>query len=135
LQCEDALSSAFYLQVNEIEQEIYSILDEKRSKLTKLSTYKNDIHNIANNILSLIYSIDVLEKSFHINTDSETFFLDIKNFVKTKELCDKKIVALEFLKEKLEPYKKGIKDIIMIANKTNLKEDNEKHCKKEEKDY
>lgn len=123
LQCEDALSSAFYLQVNEIEQEIYSILDEKRSKLTKLSTYKNDIHNIANNILSLIYSIDVLEKSFHINTDSETFFLDIKNFVKTKELCDKKIVALEFLKEKLEPYKKGIKDIIMIANKTNLKED------------
>lgn len=123
LQCEDALSSSFYLQVNEIEQEIYSILDEKRSKLTKLSTYKNDIHGIANDVLSLMYSIDVLEKSFHINTDSETFFLDIKNFVKTKELCDKKIVALEFLKEKLEPYKKGIKDLIMIANKTNLKED------------
>ena len=123
LQCEDVLSSSFYLQVNEIEQEIYSILDEKRSKLNKLSLYKTDIYNIANEILSSIYSIDVLEKSFHINTDSETFFLDIKNFVKTKELCNKKIVALEFIKEKLLPYKKGVKDLILIANKTNLKED------------
>lgn len=121
LQCEDVLSSSFYLQVNNIEQEIYNLLEEKRKKLNKMIMYKEGIHKTANEVLALIHSIEILEKSFHINVDSQAHLLDIKNLATSKEVSDKKILALEYIKEKLPAYKQGILDIIMIASKSILK--------------
>ncbi len=121
LQCEDVLSSSFYLQVNNIEQEIYNILEEKRKKLNKLVAYKDGIYETIDEILAIIYSIDILEKSFHVNADSQAYLLEIKNLVSSKEVSDKKILALEYIKEKLPAYKQGILDIILIANKNILK--------------
>lgn len=123
LQSEDMLSSSFYLQVNEIEQELYNILEERKIKLNKLVEYKNKLYLLAEDIFQTSYSIDAIERSFHVSVQSEAHFLDIKNHIKNKSLCSKKILALEFLKEKLELYKNGIVDIILIANKNLLKEE------------
>lgn len=123
LQSEDILSSSFYLQVNEIEQELYNILEERKAKLNKLVEYKNKLRLITEDAFKTLYYIETLEKCFHINVQSEIYFLDIKNNLKTKNICDKKILALKFLKEKLESYKNGIVDIILIANKNLLKEE------------
>ena len=119
--CEDVLSASFYLQINNIEQEIYNILDDKKKVLNELLSYKQEICDTAKIIFSLIYSIDILENSFHINIKSPMYLLDIKSLVKSKDVCSKKIIALEFLKEKLNLYKKGMIELIQISSKNKLK--------------
>lgn len=123
MQSEDVLSSSFYLQVNEIEQELYNLLEDRNVKLKELVTYKEKLYESAQNMLNTIYSIEALNKCFHINIQSEAYFLDVKNHLKTKALCDKKILALEFLKGKLPLYENGLMSLIVMASKNLLKEE------------
>ncbi len=131
LQCDDVLSCSFYLQVNQIEQIVYNILNDKKEKLNDLIKCKNEVYKLASKLFSNIYSIEVIQNSAHIKIDIEKRLLDIKNSIVVLETNKKRICAINFLKEKNKKYKEGLAKLLNIINEYRVKEDITFDVKKE----
>ena len=63
LQCDDALSTSFFMQVDFIEQKVNKLLEIKHKELDTLYKKKSNVYKIAEKIFSIIYSIDILQNS------------------------------------------------------------------------
>ncbi len=131
LNCNDVLSCSFYMQVNQIEQIIYNVLDEKKKNLDKLINCKNEVYKLASKLFSNIYSIEVLLNSAHIKVDIEKRLLDIKNSIVTLDQNKKRICAINFLKEKNEKYKNGLETLLNIVNEYRRKDEIDFELRKE----
>lgn len=121
LQCNDILSTSFYMQVNSIEQSIYNLLNAKKKKLKLLTNKKSNIYITANKILPIIYSIDILQNSTHIKVDIEKRLLDLKNTILNYETNKKQLIAIEYLEKKVKSYEIGLLNIIKLVSNYELK--------------
>lgn len=122
IQSTEVLSNSFYTQVNYIEQRIYSLLEVKKSNLNILDDYDLEVDNLRASIISIIYSLDILQNSTHINVDVEKRLLDIKNSVSIIDYNNKKICAINFLKEKLPVYKREFINLLQIVKECSIKD-------------
>lgn len=122
-QSNEVLSTSFYMQINAIEQEIYNVLDVREKELAKLKTYKTTLYQVAKKVISVIYSIDILENSTHISLNIEKRLLDIKNCIKTVETNKKKICAVNFLRTKINLYKEEMTKLVDILRSYELKQE------------
>lgn len=123
LQCNDVLSTSFYMQVNSIEQEIYNLLDSKKEVLNKLNDKKNNIYKIANKIFPIIYSIDILQNSVHIKVDVEKRLLDLKNTILNYETNKKQLIAIKYLSKKTKAYEEGLIKLVDLIRNYELKQE------------
>ena len=123
LQCNDVLSTSFYMQVNSIEQEIYNLLDSKKEVLNKLNDKKNNIYKIANKIFPIIYSIDILQNSVHIKVDVEKRLLDLKNTILNYETNKKQLIAIKYLSKKTKAYEEGLIKLVDLIKNYELKQE------------
>lgn len=123
LQCNDVLSTSFYMQVNAIEQNIYTLLDMKKDKLKVLTQKKSNIYKIANKILPIIYSIDILQNSTHIKIDIEKRLLDLKNTILNYETNKKQLIAIKYLEKKVKIYEEGLLKLINLISNYELKKE------------
>ena len=122
IQSTEVLSNSFYTQVNYIEQRIYSLLEVKKSNLNILDDYDLEVDTLRASIISIIYSLDILQNSTHINVDVEKRLLDIKNSVSIIDYNNKKICAINFLKEKLPVYKREFINLLQIVKECSIKD-------------
>lgn len=123
LQCNDVLSTSFYMQVNSIEQEIYNLLDSKKEVLNELNDKKNNIYKIANKIFPIIYSIDILQNSVHIKVDVEKRLLDLKNTILNHETNKKQLIAIKYLSKKTKAYEEGLIKLVDLIKNYELKQE------------
>lgn len=123
LQCNDVLSTSFYMQVNSIEQEIYNLLDSKKEVLNELNDKKNNIYKIANKIFPIIYSIDILQNSVHIKVDVEKRLLDLKNTILNYETNKKQLIAIKYLSKKTKAYEEGLIKLVDLIKNYELKQE------------
>lgn len=123
LQCNEVLSTSFYMQVNSIEQEIYNLLDSKKEVLNKLNDKKNNIYKIANKIFPIIYSIDILQNSVHIKVDVEKRLLDLKNTILNYETNKKQLIAIKYLSKKTKAYEEGLIKLVDLIRNYELKQE------------
>lgn len=123
LQCNDVLSTSFYMQVNSIEQEIYNLLDSKKEVLNELNDKKNNIYKIANKIFPIIYSIDILQNSVHIKVDVEKRLLDLKNTILNYETNKKQLIAIKYLSKKTKAYEEGLIKLVDLIRNYELKQE------------
>lgn len=123
LQCNDVLSTSFYMQVNSIEQEIYNLLDSKKEVLNELNDKKNNIYKIANKIFPIIYSIDILQNSVHIKVDVEKRLLDLKNTILNYETNKKQLIAIKYLSQKTKAYEEGLIKLVDLIRNYELKQE------------
>ena len=115
LRCEDVLSTSFYMQVNSVESKVLSLLNQKEQELTELEKSKKEALNIVKKIVSLIYSIDVLQNSIHIRVNSDNILLDLKTKVEKIVKDSKRVYAVEYMLSKLDVYKKGLIELIDLV--------------------
>lgn len=115
LRCEDVLSTSFYMQVNTVETQILNLLSKKEQELVELEESKKEALDIVKKIVSLIYSIDVLQNSIHIRVNSQNTLLELKTKVEKIVKDNKKMYAINYILSKLIAYKKGMLDLIDIA--------------------
>lgn len=113
--CEDVLSTSFYMQVNSVESIVAEVLSKKNTQLDELEKKREEALKIVREIVSLIYSIDILKNSIHIKVNSDNGLLELKTRAEKLISNDKRLYAINFLSNKLDLYKEGLFKIIDIA--------------------
>lgn len=120
---EDVLANSFYTSVNFVEQGIINLLKQKEETLDSLSKKHNVVLSDAKRVISLLYSMDILQNSIHINIHSEDKLLDLKKVYLIIYESNQKEIALDYLKKVLVKYKEGLIRLIELTNKHLLKEE------------
>ena len=120
---EDVLSNSFYTSVNFVEQGIINLLKQKEETLEQLSKTHNIILSDAKRVISLLYSMDILQNSIHINIQSENKLLELKKVYLLIYDSNQKEIALSYLKKVLVKYKSGFLSLLELIRQHPLKEE------------
>lgn len=120
---EDVLSNSFYTSVNFVEQGIINLLKQKEETLEQLSKTHNIILSDAKRVISLLYSMDILQNSININIQSENKLLELKKVYLLIYDSNQKEIALSYLKKVLVKYKSGFLSLLELIRQHPLKEE------------
>lgn len=120
---DEVLANSFYTSVNIVEQGIINILKSKEDEIIDLEKKHNAILSDAKRIISIIYSMDILQSSIHIDTKNEEKLVTLKTAYLSLHNAKQKEIALNFLNKVLEKYKKGYYEILQLVSKHCLKEE------------
>lgn len=119
---EELLSNSFYTNVNRVEQSILDILNEKKSKLVEMEKPHQKMLNESKKIISLLYSVDILENEIHISTQNEEKLVELKNlYIKIHELNQRQI-ALNHIYDLIKSYTNGFKKLLQFIDEYDKKE-------------
>ncbi len=116
VKCEGVLSTSFYMQVNNVESKIVSLLSIKEQEMLELENSRKEALEIVKKIVSLIYSIDVLKNSIHIRVNPDNILLDIKTKVEKISRDNKRVYAINYMISKLDNYKEGMISLLDIIS-------------------
>lgn len=120
---EEVLANSFYTSVNVVEQGIIDILNKKENEILDLEKSHNVILSDAKRIISILYSMDILQNSIHIDTQNEEKLVTLKTAYLSLHNASQKEIALEFLRKVLEKYKTGYYKILKLVSVHSLKEE------------
>lgn len=110
------LSTSFYLQVNQIENSIYELIQEKNKALKLAQEQKEQSWKIIKKMITFVYLIDLLQNHVPISMNIEKRLLDLKNNILNKNLLQKRICALKFIEDTLPCYITNLKKLLQIVS-------------------
>lgn len=120
---EEILSNSFYTSVNFVEQGIINILNKKEAEILDLQKSHNVILSDAKRIISILYSMDILQNSIHIDTENEEKLITLKTAYISLHNANQKEIALNFLKKVVQKYRIGYFKILKLVSLHSLKEE------------
>ena len=123
MNCEEYLKKSFYDKLNLLNQGINSVLNEKTAELNKFVLESENANYIIEDIAKDVCKLDMLDTNITIRYDIEKILFYLKNKVTNIGVIDKKLYALEYLRDKLDNYKKGLYSLIMLAKKHGSKKE------------
>lgn len=112
--CEDVLSVSFKMRVNEVRKTLVDTLNEKKDTLVERVNEREILVQSLKELLGFAYLVDTIKKNVHIGMNIEKRLFDIKNDSKDIVDIEKRIYATNFINEKLELYKDGLKQLVKI---------------------
>lgn len=118
---EEMLSNSFYTSANIVEQAILDILKEKQEKLENIEKPYNINICDAKRVMSVVYSMEILENYINISTKNEDKLLELKNMYLILNNSKQKELALNYLLKLLSIYRSGLKVIFELVSEHPLK--------------
>ena len=119
---EELLSNSFYTNVNLVEQSIFDVLNEKKSKLVEIEKPHAKMIDEAKKIISLLYSIDIVQNSIHISAKNEDKLIELKNVYLSIYELNQKEIALNQILDLIPKYTNGLKKLLELINEYDKKE-------------
>lgn len=119
----DTLANSFYLQVNEAEQLILNLYQEKKEQLKEQQEEQKEVFELAKELLGYIYSIDILNKNVHVGYNIEKRLLDIKTSVQRIDIAERRTYACKFLAQRVELYEKDLISLLDIVKNYQYKQE------------
>lgn len=123
MNCEKYLEKNFKEKLSLLEQGINSVLNEKNAQLDNVINETEKANYIIEEIAKDVCKLDMLDTNLTIRYDIEKILFYLKNKVTNIGVIDKKLYALDYLREKLDNYKKGLFSLIMLAKKHESKKE------------
>ncbi|MBR1883712.1 MAG: hypothetical protein IJ809_02015 [Clostridia bacterium] len=114
---DELLKDNFSSKVSLISQGINSVLNEKIEELNKAQDENKKAENIIEDIAKSVCKLETLDSNIALRFDIEKILFYLKNKVSGISAIDKKLYALEYLREKLDSYKIGMYKLIILARK------------------
>lgn len=115
--CNDIMESNFHDKVKLLSQGITTMYNLKADELDKFNEEHTKASNVIEEIANYVCVLENLECNVTLRLDIEKMLFYLKNKVASIGLIDKKLYALEYLRDKLDSYKSGLFKLILLSRK------------------
>ncbi len=115
--CTEIMEKNFDDKMKLLSQGITTIYNEKEEELDKFNEKHTHASNVIEEIANYVCILESLESNVLLRIDIEKILFYLKNKVAAICIIDKKLYALEYLRDKLDSYKSGLYKLILLARK------------------